>query len=271
MAAQAEDSEASGYAALTLGSIQHSLSRLNESEANATDAIQHFERAKQYSGAVRALNLRATIASGRNDSVLARALLSEALVCARQRGLRLATEEILLAQSAVYVEGGCWKDAENAIGEALRLALQDGRPRGVAVAYGNLALLDAMSGRPARASRRGRTALRLMHAYLPRLEPFSWRVLAQAHRTAGRMAAAERAARAAISGALRLGLAGELEWARLEFGRTRAVAGAWSEAEAVWERALVAAGARESLCAILLRLSLGRALLRGILGGLTRR
>ncbi|MCC6651240.1 MAG: sigma 54-interacting transcriptional regulator [Candidatus Eisenbacteria bacterium] len=262
LAEGAADAEASGYAALTLASIWHSLARMEAADELAARSTACFERAHQASGAVRSLSLRATIAGARREGTRAGELLREALGRARSGGLRLATEEILVSQAALFVESGRWKDGEAALGEALRLALQDGRPRGVAVAYANLALLDALSGRPSRARRRARTAHRLMRAYLPRLEPFACRVLAQAYRTSGRLAAAERAARAAISGAIRLGLGAELEWARLEYGRIRAVAGAWPEAEAVWDTALAAAGERDSQSIVLLAVASGRARIR---------
>jgi tetratricopeptide (TPR) repeat protein len=259
LAEQSVDAEASGYAALTLASIWHSLGRMEDADELAARSTACFERAQQVSGAVRSLSLRATIAGARRDGARAGDLLREALGRARAGGLRLATEEILVSQTALFVESGRWKEGEQALGEALRLALQDGRPRGVAVAYANLALLDALSGRPSRARRRARTAHRLMRAYLPRLEPFACRVLAQAYRSSGRLAAAERAARAAISGAIRLGLGAELEWARLEYGRIRAVTGAWTEAEAVWDTALAAAGERAGQSVVLLAVASGRA------------
>jgi Nif-specific regulatory protein len=262
LAEAATDHEAAGHAALTLASVLFALARPDEAETLAAHAEQLYTQAHHASGAVRAMGLRAAIAAARGDAAGADALHRAALALAREGGQRLATEEILLSQAALLFESGRWKEAEAALGEASRLALQDGRPRGVAVAYMNLALLDGLTGRPARARRRARSALRLMREYLPRLEPLTWYVVAQAHRVGGRAIVAQRAARAAITGASRLGLAADLEWARLEFGRQRANAGRWAEAEAVWANALKSAGPREGQAVALLSVAGGRAALR---------
>ncbi|MBI5171227.1 MAG: sigma 54-interacting transcriptional regulator [Candidatus Eisenbacteria bacterium] len=258
----ADDAKAIGYASLTLGSVVLALGRLEEADACVVGSLAGFERAEHEAGAVRALVLRAMVANARGDEAAFEGQLTAARARAASLGLRLATEEILGVLAGRHVEAGRWKDAEEALSQALRLALQDGRPRGAAVAYANLALVDAVTGRAGRARHRARIALRLTRAYLPRLEPFAWRVLAHACRIMGRLGPADRAARTAISGALRLGLGVELDWARLEYGRVRAAAGAWPEAEAVWARALESAGTREGASVAMLVVARGRAQVR---------
>jgi Nif-specific regulatory protein len=262
VAARADDDKAGGYAALTLGSVLLVLGRTEDADASALRALSYFEKADHEGGSVRALILRAAAASARGDEAAFEGHLTAASARAASLGLRLASEEILGQQGARHVECGRWKEAEQALSQALRLALQDGRPRGAAVVYTSLALVDAITGRVARARRRARTGIRLMRAYLPRLEPYAWRVYAHALRVAGRLGAADRAARRAIDGALRFGLGVELEWSRYEFGRVRAAAGAWAEAEAVWSLALEAAGERDGLSVSQLLIACGRAQLR---------
>ncbi len=262
VAEAAGDDKAGGYASLTLGSVLLALSRLDEADASAARSIAAFERSDQEAGTVRALVLRATVASARGDEAAFEGQLTAAHARASALGLRLAMEEMLGVFAGRHIESGRWRDGEQALERSLRLALQDGRPRGAAVAYANLALVDALTGRAGRARHRARIAVRLTRAYLPRLEPFAWRVLAHAARIAGRLGVADRAARSAISGALRFGLAVELDWSRLEFGRVRATAGAWAEAEGVWTRALEAAGSREGQSVSLLALACGRAQVR---------
>ncbi|MFN8588281.1 MAG: sigma 54-interacting transcriptional regulator [Candidatus Eisenbacteria bacterium] len=262
LAEDAADDEAIGYAEMTLGSCRLARGDHAGADAHAYTAMTSFDRAGRASGAVRAVLLRAQSAQARQDRDGAEALLVAALERARRDRLRLATEEILLALGVHSVEVGRWKEAEASFDEGARLALQDGRPRGAAVATANLALLDALTGRVARARRRARRGVRLLRAHLPRLEAFGWRALAIAESVGGRAGAAERAARRATGAALRVGNAFEGEWTRWCYGRIRSIAGAWNEADGVWRSALEQIGDHESAGRQMLLICSGRAALR---------
>jgi Nif-specific regulatory protein len=256
------DDEAIGTAALTMGGVLLALSRPAEAVTLAEQAEEACVRAGLRLGRVRAIGLRASAAAAEQNVAEAEQLYGEALSAARVNGLRLATEEILMSLATVLTETGRWSEAREAHAEAARIALEDGRPRGAAVAIANLAQDDGLTGRPARALRQARSSVRLTRAYLPRLEPFAWRTLAQAHRIAGRSRRAERAARRAVSQAMKPGLEGELDWCRIEYGRRSAAAGHWKEAEEVWNRAFEPQRPRGSVAAAILAALTGRAALR---------
>ena len=256
------DDEAVGLAALTMGGVLLGLGRPGEASALARQAEEACSRAGHRVGRTRALGLRASAAAEEQDIPEAERLYEEALKAARANGLRSSAEELLLNLAAILTETGRWAEAREAHAEAARIALEDGRPRGAALAMANLAQDDGLTGRPARALRQARASVRLTRGYLPRLEPFAWRTLAQAHRIAGRTRRAERAAGHAVSLAIKFGLEGELDWCRIEYGRSRAMTGRWKEAEEVWNRALAAQRPRGSVAAAILAALSGRAAVR---------
>lgn len=258
----AGDDEAIGMAALTLGGVYLALGRPPEAGGMAEQAQEACTRAEHRLGRVRALGLRAAAAAAGQNATEAERLYLEALGEARAHELRLAIGEFLINWAAVLLEAGRWAEAREAQAEALRLALEDGRSRGAAVALVHLALIDGLTGRPARALHPARSAVRLSRAYQPWLEPAAWRIMAQVHRVAGRPHAAERAARRGLALAMKLGLEEELDWCRIEYARQCALAGRWKEAGEVCDRALEAPRPRGSVAGVLLAALSGRAAIR---------
>ncbi len=262
IATEAQDDEAIGQAAMTLGSALLVQGRTVDAQVMARRSEESMARAGSCVGRTRALGLRAAVAAGEQDFVEADRLFTEALSAARRDGLRLAAEELLMSYAALLIETGRWAEAREAHAEAARLALEDARARGVALALANLAQDDALTGRGARALRQARSAVRLARTYLPRSEPYAWRGLAQAYRISGRMRRAERANRRALTLALRFGMQSELEWSRVEYGRQCALAGRWREAEEAWSRTLQEPAQSRSVGGTILAALVGRAALR---------
>jgi transcriptional regulator with GAF, ATPase, and Fis domain len=262
VAQTAKDEETAGLAALTLGSVLLMLGRPDEARTFAEQAQEACDRSGHRLGWARATGLRAAASSSQHDLPEAERLFKAALAISRQHGLRLATEELLMSFASLLTEAGRWAEAREAYDEAARIALEDGRRRGAALALANLAQSDGLTGRATRALRQARSAVRLTRAYLPRIEPFAWRSLAQAHRIMGRPRRAERAARKALMLALQLRLDEELDWSRIEYGRLCEAAGRWKEAEDVWSRALESPRAHGSVGAIVLAALAGRAAVR---------
>ena len=262
LATTAADQEAIGMSALSVGGAYQALGRTADASVMALQAETACRRAGHRPGWTRAIGQRAAAAAAAQDHEAAERLYGEALGEARAGGQRQATEELLVQWAVFLTEVGRWADAREAHAEAARLALEDGRPRGASVAIANLAQLDGLTGRPARALRQARAAVRLTRAYLPRLEPFAWRSLAQAHRIAGRLRRAERAAARALAMAGRAGRSVDLDWCRIEYGRLCAAAGRWPEAAGVWARSLEAPRSVGSVAAVLLSSLSGRAAVR---------
>jgi tetratricopeptide (TPR) repeat protein len=162
----AGDAEVLGDALLTLGGALHISGRSEEtvsiarraSEVYAGVSTRHRLRAETQAAI-------ALLAIGRADEAEQR--YRDALDVARREGLRLANEELALSLGSALVEAGRWSEAREAVEEGARIALEDGRPNGVAVAFTHLAQLDGLMGRPRLAYRRARAALRLTRAHLP--------------------------------------------------------------------------------------------------------
>lgn len=259
------DDVAIGHANMTLGAVLFVQGRFAESDRHADRCVDCMRRAKRDVAAGRALALRAGLAAWRSEVAQADALFREALALVRGEqgsGARVAEEELLMGLAALQIRSGRWADAETTYGEGLRLALEDGRSRGVAVALSNLALLDTLTGRPGRALRRARAAVRLARRHLPRLVPFVHLVRAAAFRIAGRLGAAERASRASTAGYRRLRVPVEAAQAQLEAGKVRAAAGRWAEAESRWTSALWENRSRPGIELAMLEVASGRAAIR---------
>jgi Nif-specific regulatory protein len=262
MAEAAGDDEAAGMAAQSLVYSLLDLGRHDDAEAAASRATEAFRRAGHVLGLIRSMGARAAVARARQRLPDAERLYREALEMARSRGIRLAIEELLNGLGMVLTESGQWDRMREMYAEAARLALEDHRPRGAAVAIANLAQADGLAGRARLALRQSRAAIRLTRAHAPWLEASAWRSRAQACRIAGRIRRAERAARRALEQAMQRGIGYEVDWCRIEYGRALQARGSGAEAAAVWDRALETAQAEGSVGrAVLLSLS-GRAALR---------
>jgi Nif-specific regulatory protein len=258
----ADDDESIARAAQTLATLMVTLERFDDAAAMAKLALDSYRKTGSAIGVVRATGLHAMIARRRRVPDEAEKLYREALIAARAGSLRLAIEEILLSLSALLVETGRWTAAREAAAEALRIALEDGRPAGASLAMASLAQMDGLAGRAAPARRRALAAVRLANAFRPDLESLAWRSLAQAHRIAGRLRSAERSARHALALAMRGGSSEERQWCRVEFARLCIARRRWAEAGDVCDRALDADQASWSVVAALLASLSGRAALR---------
>jgi len=251
-----------GVAALTLAGSLLVLGDLDQADAVLRRAEQAFARAAHATGRIRALGARAHLAQTRQAFDEAARLYETAVTAARREGLRLVLAETLINRSAHLVECGRWSQAHEALAEAARLAMEDARPRGVAIAVTNLAQLEGLGGRGSGALRQARGALRLTREFLPRAEASAWRAMAQAWRVAGRPARAMRSARRALILARGSGAQPELDWCLIEYGRACVARGRWREAHEVWQAALADPRPAGSVGhAILLSLA-GRAALR---------
>ncbi len=258
----AADDEAAGMAALTLGGVHLALARAPEAERLARQAEEACSRAGHRLGRVRALGLRAGAVALARDASAADQLYLDATGEARAHDLRLAIGELLINRGNLLLGIGRWAEAREALAEALRVALEDGRSRHVAVALTHLALLDGLTGRGARALRSARAAVRSTRAYQPRLGSVAWRTLAQIYRSAGHWRAADRAARRGLALARKLGLAEELGWCQMEYAQLYAAAGRWKEAGEVCDRALEAPRLAGTVAGVLLAAMSGRAAAR---------
>ncbi|HKQ57300.1 MAG TPA: sigma 54-interacting transcriptional regulator, partial [Candidatus Eisenbacteria bacterium] len=232
-------------------------------EALAGEAAEAYHQAGHGLGEVRALGTRAAVAHVRQLPDQAERLYREALDVARERDYRLVLEELLLGHGATLMETGRWDAMRAATAEALRVALEDERPSGAALAVAHLAQVDGLTGRARNAVPHARAAVRLSRRHLPDLEPYAWRSLAQAYRIAGRHLRAERYARRALALAMRVGSPYELEWCRIELGRVWIAVGRWQEAGDMWGRALEAGHGAEMIGRTVLHTLAGRAALRG--------
>src|SRR5439155_807737 len=130
------------------------LGRLADARTVARQAEEACARSGNGLGRTRALGLRAAVAAAEQDLEEAERLYLEGLLASRRDGLRLAIEELLMSLAALRTEAGRWSEAREAHAEAARIALEDGRPRGAAVALASLAQDDGLTGRSARRSRR---------------------------------------------------------------------------------------------------------------------
>ena len=238
LAQDAGDPEAAGVAALTLAAVLGAGGPPEEFDALTVLALDAFSRAGNLSGQLRVRASRGNAAHRRQDREEARRIYHEAIAIAREQKLRLALEELLANSGAQQVENGRFADAREELTEAARLALEDGRPRGAAIAIANLAQLEGLSGRRATALRHAHHATRLANAYFPEREALAWRSLAQAERIAGRRARSLAAARRALTLSSKFADPNDHDWCRIELGRALAAAGRWAEAGRVWNAAL---------------------------------
>jgi len=258
----ANDDQAVGIAANTLARALITLGEYDLAESLARRAAQAYHQAGHGLGEVRAFGTRAAVTQARQLPDETERLYREALDIARKHGNRLVLEELLLGYSQVLTETGRWDEMRSVSAEAARIALEDERPSGAASAVTNLALMDGLTGRAGAAVHQARAAVRLTRRHLPHAEPYAWRCLALAHRIAGRLARAERCARRALALAMRNADGFELDWCRIELGRTWIDAGRWQEAGELWERALSSSGSGESVGRNVLTTLSGRAAIR---------
>ena len=234
LAESANDREGVGIAANTLARALLALGEHDAADALATRAEEACRRAGHGLGEVRATGTRAAVAQARQQGEETERLYHHAIDAARRQGYRLVLEELLLGYSLVLTESGRWEGSRDATAEAARIALEDERPTGAAFAIANLAQLDGLTGRPPSARRQAKAGLRLARRYLPSSEANGWRSLAQAHRISGRLSHAERYARRALAVAMRSADPFELDWSRIELGRSWIAAGRWEEASTLW-------------------------------------
>ena len=270
--AQAEaagDAEAAGLAAHVLTYSLIALGDHDAAESMAERAAEAYARAGHVMGQIRALGARAAVAHARQKRPEAERLCREALERARALGMRLGMEEQLSSLARILLESGRWDESRAVLAEAARLALEDHRPRGAALAMANLAHTDGLAGRPRLARREARAAVRLCRAHLPRLEAWACRSLAQAYRIAGKLGRAERAARRSLELAMALGrtpmqghVGEEMDWCRIEYGRTLQARGRWKEAAELWESGLRSRPPEGSVASTILGALAGRAALR---------
>ena len=256
------DDLAQGTTALTLASVMTSSEFPDEFQALSARALDAYSRAGDALGRLRVLAGLGHAAHRRQRREEARAIYRDAIASARQQGLRFPLEELLINSAVTEIEDGRFDEAREALNEAARVALEDGRPRGVALATANLAQVEGLCGRRANAFRHARHAIRLAARFRPEHEAAAWRSLAQAERIAGRRRRALSAARVALELSTRFGEATEDDWCRIEMGRVEAAAGRWTEAGRVWSGALERRGARTTTAHMVLLALAGRAALR---------
>jgi len=228
----------------------------------ARRASAAFARVGHDAGRLRAENLlaHALWAAQRHDE--AERVMHAALGEASRLDLRLATHELSRGLALVLVARGQWSEARAFEEEALRLAIEEGWPGVVGEGLTTLAILDALMGHTARALRRARAALPLIHQHHRFLEPTALRALAMARRMGGHTRLAARALRASHRAlALESGLL-EVHWLGVEHGKLLARAGRWREAERVWRGAYAEPGRVDSVGTAILALLIARAELR---------
>ncbi|TMQ49174.1 MAG: ATP-binding protein, partial [Candidatus Eisenbacteria bacterium] len=257
------DREALGVAALTLASVVGSGGPPEEFDALTALALDSFTRSGNLTGQLRARVSRGNAARRRERRDEARGIYHEASAIAREHRLRLALEELLVNSGGNQLEDGRFAEARDELTEAARLALEDGRPRGAAIAIAHLAQLEGLCGRRASALRHAHHATRLAGAYLPEQEAFAWRSLSQAERNAGRRGRALAAARRALALSARYENVADEDWCRIEMGRAAAAAGRWSDAGRVWGAALESRRPGITNGFLMLLALAGRAALRG--------
>ena len=257
------DREALGVAALTLASVVGSGGPPGEFDALTALALDAFTRSGNLTGQLRARVSRGNAARRRERRDEARGIYHEASAIAREHRLRLALEELLVNSGGNQLEDGRFAEARDELTEAARLALEDGRPRGAAIAIAHLAQLEGLCGRRASALRHAHHATRLAGAYLPEQEAFAWRSLSQAERNAGRRGRALAAARRALALSARYENVADEDWCRIEMGRAAAAAGRWSDAGRVWGAALESRRPGITSGFLMLLALAGRAALRG--------
>ncbi len=231
---QAADPEAEGMAAQSLVYYHLARGQVPEAAGMADLAAKACGNGGTAFRRARAEAARAAVAQAQQQPELALERYQSALELARGQGIRGVAEEVLISRSIVLGELGRWSEFREANAEALRLALEDHRPRNAAVAMANLAHADALMGQPRRARREARSAIRLARRHLPLLEASGWRAFAHAERASGRLEAAERAGRRALELATERASADEIGWCRLEYGRVCAARNRWTEALPVW-------------------------------------
>ena len=206
--------------------------RLAEAAAGSKRARVGFERTDNSIGQIRLLVLDAAIARARGNLDQALKLHEKALLFARERNDRLGIETALDRLSLAQSQAGLWREAVENYREVFRVAVEDGRPGGAAIALANLAYMSGMMGDSRRALRASRRAGALLKSYWPRARDFGLRTRSQALRISGHA----RRARAPARFALRLASNSSVEeqdWCRLELARTLAATGNWPAAAEV--------------------------------------
>ena len=261
LAEGAADSEAIGASAELLAYLLLAEQRTEEAEAMARRAGDAYREGRHVHGSIRALGIKGAIARARGRLAEAERHYRDGLAEARARAHRLAEEELLLNLAVVLAESGQWTALRETFEKASRIALEDGRAGGAAVAVAGLSHADGLTGRPRAARRQGRAAVRLTRSHVPRLEAYAWRALAQADRIAGRLDRAERAARRAVTLAARQ-VPEELDWSRIELGRALAASARWNEAGELWDAARDRASDPNAVATAVLEVLAGMAALR---------
>jgi Nif-specific regulatory protein len=262
LAGSTGDDAAIGATAMTLSAALLECGAGAEAAAMAERAVEAFARVRDVTRELRALGACASIAHARREPAEGERLHREAIARARAHDARLPLEEMLLNSAVALGEAGRWAESRQAAAESLRLALEDGRPRGAALALANLAQTDGLMGDASNALREARAALKLCRVHAPQLLDFAWRSLSQALRNAGRLRLAERYAQRALARRMRGSGDEGGDWCRIELGRVRAARGDWARAGALWERPLAEARPIGSLDRAVLAALAGRAALR---------
>ncbi|HTR96952.1 MAG TPA: sigma 54-interacting transcriptional regulator [Candidatus Acidoferrales bacterium] len=249
-------------AAMTWSGTRRSLGRADEALVLAQRAFEASGRSGAMSTRARALGMCGYTRVTMGDLRGAESDYDAAVELARKHALRLALEEVLLNRAGLLGQTGRWRAACTDYEEAARLSLEDGRTRNTMLALANLAHLEALLGRPARARRRGRRALRLARIYLPRGVAFATHVIAVALRVGGDTPSAERLMRRALSMAMPLRDVGGLDWFRYELGLECSQRGDWDEADRVWAAELGEEPRLDSEGRIAVAIGRGRAAVR---------
>ncbi len=261
LASHARDDLAIGMAADIEVRLAMTTGRLADADRWTKRAATAFLRANYRPGVIRAVGNRASVARSRGALAEAERWCAEAVEAARTCVNRLPLCEQLTHQGAVSFEIGNWPQAHAALTEAVRISLEDGRSVEAAVATTHIAHLEGLMGETRAARRNGLRAVRMIARHQPTLASYAWRSLAQAERSAGRLGRASFAARRALNLSGK-GSTAESRWCRIEYGRTLATSGRWSEAAVVWNAGLARAGRSRGLDVALLHVLGGRAALR---------
>ncbi|HVP14184.1 MAG TPA: sigma 54-interacting transcriptional regulator [Terriglobales bacterium] len=256
------DDEAAGMSALTLGALHLALGHMAEAAALGREAEEACMRARHQLGRVRAIGLRAAAALHEQGAGEAERLYGEALAAARAHGLRMAAEELTNNLAVLLLEAGRWREARAAHASALQLAMEDGRSHSVALGLALVACDDGLMGRPARALRHARRAVRMARMYRPWSEPFALRTLALARRASGRLRSAEKIVRRALDLATRFGIESEADWCRIEYAQVCAAAGRWKEVGEVCDTVLARRTPGNLVAAVMMNSLSGRAAIR---------
>jgi Nif-specific regulatory protein len=262
LANESASDESVGYAEMGMTLCLARELELTAAAAHARRAIEAFARASQAGGRSRALVLAAYVARSSSDHEAEESLTREALDVAREGRHRHASHDALLSLGSLQVGRGRWSQAQASFAEAHRIALEDGRPHGVVLATCNLALLDALTGRPSRARVRANRAIQIARRAYPSFEPFAWRDRAQALRIEGRYRAAESAVWRGLELAGAFGERFELNWLRIEYVRLCAGRLRWRQAGEAATRARTEALADDPIGGALLTAWVGRTALR---------